>query len=135
MKMITVFCIDMNQHILDCFNAILSQDKDIRVVGSSPSVIGAMETIDALRPDVVVAPVDSQPADNHAIIRFLTASLNAKVLATSTYADSRYALWAVDAGASGYILKDRASDDLVTAIHRIFSGRIFISPGIAGILN
>ena len=53
----------------------------------------------------------------------------------SLYSDSRYVLRALNAGASGYMLKDRAYEELAKAISVIASNKTYISPGIAGIVK
>ena len=70
------------------------------------------------------------------ILKQLTNVLpNVKIITMSLYSDSRYVLRALDAGASGYLLKDRAYKELAKAIRAIVSNKTYISPGIAGIVK
>ena len=57
-----------------------------------------------------------------------------KVLALSMHSDSRYVKGMLHAGAAGYILKDCAAEELALAIQTVVSGRIYVSPGIAGVI-
>lgn len=55
-----------------------------------------------------------------------------KILVISTHNDSRFALRAIEAGASGYMLEDRAFEELAIAVKVMMAGRTYLSPGIAG---
>lgn len=56
----------------------------------------------------------------------------ARILVLSNHNDSRLALRAVEAGASGYLLADRAYEELADAVRTVMAGRTYLSPGIAG---
>jgi two-component system, NarL family, invasion response regulator UvrY len=53
------------------------------------------------------------------------------VLILSIYPEEQYAIRALKAGAAGYLNKDLAPDELITAVHRVISGRKYITPSIA----
>jgi DNA-binding NarL/FixJ family response regulator len=67
--------------------------------------------------------------------RIITSgSTNTKVIALSMYSDKQFVQGMIQAGASGYLLKDCAFGELVNAIRAITDGNTYLSPGIAGII-
>jgi DNA-binding NarL/FixJ family response regulator len=56
-----------------------------------------------------------------------------KILAVSDQRDTRLVLRMIHAGANGYMLTDRASEELAAAVKTIVAGKMFLSPGIAGL--
>jgi DNA-binding NarL/FixJ family response regulator len=92
-----------------------------------------LEAHDRLHPDVVVADV-SMPLLNgiEAVRQLRKAGSRAKFVFLTMHPDVSYATGALDAGASGYVLKHSAPDELVTAIREALAGRTYITPRVAG---
>ena len=92
-----------------------------------------LEAHDQLRPDVVVADVTMPQLNGIQAIRKLReARSRAKFIMLTMHPDVDYATSALDAGASGDVLKHSAPDELVTAIREALAGRVYITPRIAG---
>jgi DNA-binding NarL/FixJ family response regulator len=99
----------------------------------------ARETSEALRfigethPDVALFSHSLMKSQLLTTIRATAAkSLHTRILVISMHNDSRFALRTIEAGASGYMLGDRAFEELGAAVNVIVSGRTYLSPGIAG---
>ncbi len=92
-----------------------------------------LEAHDRLHPDVVVADV-SMPLLNgiDAVRQLRKAGSRAKFVFLTMHPDVAYATEALDAGASGYVLKHSAPEELVTAVREALAGRTYITPRVAG---
>jgi DNA-binding NarL/FixJ family response regulator len=86
-----------------------------------------------LRPDVVVADI-SMPSLNgiDAVAQIRRAEVSCKVVFLTMQRDVSYARMAMETGASGYVLKHSAHDELITAIREALRGRTYVTPLIAG---
>jgi DNA-binding NarL/FixJ family response regulator len=86
-----------------------------------------------LRPDVIVADI-SMPSLNgiDAVAQIRQAGASCRVVFLTMQRDVSYARMAMEAGASGYVLKHSAHDELVTAIREALRGRTYVTPLIAG---
>ena len=110
---------------------LLNADFDIAgVVADGRELVAAAEK---LRPDVVVADI-SMPLLNgiEAVIQIKKVHPDMKVVFLTMHPDVAYAVSAFKAGASGYVLKHSAPDELITAIREGLKGRTYVTPLIAG---
>jgi DNA-binding NarL/FixJ family response regulator len=110
---------------------LLNADFDIAgVVADGRELVAAAEK---LRPDVVVADI-SMPMLNgiDAVIQVKKVHPEVKVVFLTMHPDVAYAVSAFKAGASGYVLKHSAPDELITAIWEGLKGRTYVTPLIAG---
>jgi DNA-binding NarL/FixJ family response regulator len=102
----------------------------VGVVSDGRELVAAAKTLD---PDVVVLDV-SMPSLNgiEAARELRDAGLRAKVVFLTMHREVTYAARAMEAGASGFVLKHSAPSELVTAIREALRGGTFITPRIAG---
>jgi DNA-binding NarL/FixJ family response regulator len=113
---------------LEVFARMLSVE--FEVVGTAEDGEAAVRSALSLAPDVVVLDVEMPKLDGFAVARRLVASGSpARVVFLTAYADPDYLDAALRAGASAYVLKARAAEDLVQAVHLALEGRQFISVG------
>jgi DNA-binding NarL/FixJ family response regulator len=96
------------------------------------TVGNGVELVDAarqLRPDVIVADVAMPVLSGlEALRRLKAAKSDAKVIFLTMHADAQLATEAFRAGASGYVLKHSAGEELITAIREVLQGRIYLTP-------
>ena len=128
MDRIRILLADDHPAALEVFARMLSADFD--VVGTAEDGNAAVRSALSLLPDVVVLDVEMPNLDGFAVARRLAASGSpAKVVFLTAYADPDYLDTALRVGASAYVLKARAAEDLVQAVHLALEGRQFISTG------
>ena len=92
-----------------------------------------VEAVEAKRPDVVVADI-SMPELNglDALLELRRAGSEVPVVFLTMHRDITFARRALDAGASGFVLKHSASIELIAAVHAALEGQIYLTPAIAG---
>ncbi|MBD7982190.1 response regulator transcription factor [Oerskovia merdavium] len=110
------------------FRLILESASDIEVVGEAGDGRTALDQVVALRPDVVVMDI-RMPGVNgiEATRAVVQAYPEVRVLVLTTFDLDEYAFAALRAGASGFLLKDAAPSDLVSAVRTVASGDAVVS--------
>lgn len=113
--------------------SILDRDEGITVVGEAGSGEAALQVVAEVTPDVVVTDLRlGDGMDGVALTRGVrTARGGPAVLVLTTYDTDRDIVRAVEAGASGYLLKDAPTDELVSAVIRAAAGETVLSPDLA----
>jgi DNA-binding NarL/FixJ family response regulator len=114
---------------------ILEEQPDLEVVGEASDGREAVSLNNLLRPDIVVMDI-AMPLMNglEATRQILQRSTDVNVLILSMYSDENYVVQVLRAGARGYLLKDTAEEDLITAVRTVAKGQPFFSPKIAKLL-
>lgn len=132
---IKILLADDHRIMRDGLCALLKNEPDIEVVAEGDNGREAVEMSRKLKPNVVVMDM-SMPGLNgvEATRQILALDDNVKVLVLSMHADKRFVIGALSAGASGYVLKDCAFEELVRAIHTVAMNQTYLSPSIADIV-
>jgi DNA-binding NarL/FixJ family response regulator len=111
--------------------AVLSSDETITVVGEAPDGRAAVERTIEHRPHVVLMDVRMPNLDGIAATRELLAvSPAVKVVILTTFEQDDYVFGALNAGASGFLLKRTRPEELIAAIHTIAAGESLLSPSV-----
>jgi two-component system response regulator NreC len=114
---------------------LLKERSDMEVVGEAENGREAVKLASELSPDLVIMDVTMPDLNGIDATRIITSgSNNTKVIALSMYSDKQFVQGMIQAGASGYLLKDCAFEELVSAIQAVIQGDTYLSPGIAGIV-
>ncbi|NLZ04872.1 MAG: response regulator transcription factor [Phycisphaerae bacterium] len=114
---------------------LLQQEKDVEVVAQAQNGHATLELARELSPDVIVMDVGMPDLNGiDATQQILHENPNIKVLALSMHAGKKFVVAMLKAGASGYLLKDCALEELTTALQTIIYGRIYLSPAITDIV-
>jgi DNA-binding NarL/FixJ family response regulator len=130
--MITVMIVDDHPIVRAGLIGILSGEEDLRVVGEASSADEAVTAARTLQPDVVLMDLRMPGGDGVvATAGVLTAAPRSRVVVLTTYESDADILRAVEAGAAGYLLKDVARSDLVTAIRAAARGETVLAPPVA----
>lgn len=115
--------------------SLLESQADMEVVQHASDGLQAVNLSRELNPHVVVMDLAMPGMNGIEATRRITNELpQAKVLCLSAHNDVRFVSAVLDAGASGYLLKDCAFEELVNAIHTVIGNQFYLSPGIAGTL-
>lgn len=131
-RMIRVFIADDHPVVRDGLKALIFSQSGMDVVGEASDGPSAVGEILRTRPDVVVMDI-SMPEFSGAEVttRIKKECPELKVLALTAHEDRGYLQVMLEAGASGYLLKRAAPDDLVRAIETVATGGIYVDPAMA----
>ena len=115
--------------------SLISKQQDMEVVGEAENGREAVGLAKDLRPDVVIMDV-SMPGLNgiEATKQILSEDENVKVIALSMHSDNLFVSEMLKSGASGYMLKDCAFEELDRAIREVVGGNTYLSPTISWVV-
>lgn len=113
--------------------SLLDNEPGLEVLGEADNGRTAVQLTRTMKPDLVIMDV-SMPDLNgiEATRQIISERPGTRILALSMHSDKRFVADILKAGASGYLLKDCAFEELVAAIRSVASGQTYLSPGIAG---
>ncbi|MGW4489215.1 response regulator transcription factor [Amycolatopsis sp. NPDC004368] len=133
--MLRVFLVDDHEVVRRGVAEMVEDEPDLTVVGQAGSVSQALARIPALRPDVAVLDVRLPDGNGIELARELLSKLpELKCLMLTSYTDEQAMLDAVLAGASGYVIKDITTLDLVSAVREVGAGRSLLDAHAAAAL-
>jgi DNA-binding NarL/FixJ family response regulator len=128
---VRVLIVDDDDLMRAGLEAVLFSDETVAVVGQVSDGRAAVEQGRALRPDVVLMDVRMPNLDGIAATRELvTAAPEAKVVILTTFERDDYIFGALNAGASGFLLKRTSPEELIAAIHAVAAGDSLLSPSV-----
>jgi two-component system, NarL family, invasion response regulator UvrY len=130
--MIGVLLVDDHKLIRTGIKLMLEKTADIRVLGEASSGEEAVEQARALKPQVILMDVSMPGIGGLEATRKLAMSLpDARVIVLSAQTAEPFPMRLMEAGASGYLTKDSAEDEIITAIRRVNAGERYIAAEIA----
>jgi two-component system, NarL family, response regulator NreC len=130
-----VLLVDDHQLMREGLRRILEATSWIQVVGEAEDGISALIAAVEQRPDVIVMDVGMKGMNGIEATQRLRSDLpDVRIVALSTHSDKRYVQNMIRAGASAYVLKESASDDLLRAVQAAGRGEHYLSPRITGCL-
>jgi DNA-binding NarL/FixJ family response regulator len=128
---ITVFLLDDHEVVRRGLRDLLAEEPDIDVVGEAGTVASALARMPALRPKVAVLDVRLPDGDGVSVCREIHSSLpGTACLMLTSYGDDQALFGAIMAGAAGYVLKQTAGSDLVSAVRTVASGGSMLDAGM-----
>jgi DNA-binding NarL/FixJ family response regulator len=128
---VRVLLVDDDDLMRAGLRAVLSSDSRVEVVGEAGSGRAAVERVRALRPDLVLMDVRMPDLDGIAATREVTsASPEVKVVILTTFEQDDYIFGALNAGASGFLLKRSGPEELLAAIQTVAAGDSLLSPSV-----
>jgi len=131
-EVIKVLLVDDHRILREGLRALLSEQPGLVVVGDASDGEAALAMIAESHPDVVVMDmVMPRMSGLEATSLIRKRHPQVRVLILSMYDDDEYVQRVIQAGASGYVLKGVAADDLVLAIREVHRGSSFLQPAIA----
>lgn len=129
---IKVLLVDDHTIVRKGLRALLDAEPDIEVIGEAETGREALQRAHELLPDIVLMDIsmpDMNGAEATRQIRHRLSSV--KVLVLSMHADEEFVFQLLRAGASGYLIKKAATEELIFAIKTVFQGHSFLSPAIS----
>lgn len=132
MATIRILVVDDHPVVRAGLSGLLSSQPDFEVVGEASNGFEALGVIDTLKPDVVLMDLRMPTMDGVSAIRQIRAkSGKVQVLVLTTYDTDSEIVRAVEAGATGYLLKDVPREELFRAVRLCSKGEAVLSPPIA----
>lgn len=129
---IRVVVVDDQALVRRGFAMVLGQQPDIEVVAEAGTGIEAIDVARAHRPDVMLMDIRMPELDGLAATAALLdeADWTLKIIILTTFDPDEYVFQALQAGASGFVLKDIPPEQLAPAIRTVFDGGALLDPGI-----
>jgi DNA-binding NarL/FixJ family response regulator len=132
---IRVLLVDDHAVVRRGLRSFLELLDDITVVGEAENGRLGLEAARRLHPDVVLMDLLMPDLDGIAATAAIKAELpDVEVVALTSFAEEARVTAALEAGASGYVLKDAEADDVAAAIRAAHAGEIHLAPAVAGVL-
>lgn len=132
MKLIRLMLVDDHEVIRVGLKTFLQTQPDFEVVAEANNGEDAVNLALELHPDVILMDITMPGIDGmEATRRLKVLSPQSLVLALTVHDDKQYLMQMLAAGASGYITKQAAADELVEAIHTIAAGNVYLQPALA----
>jgi DNA-binding NarL/FixJ family response regulator len=131
MRKTRVLLADDHRIFLEGLKGLLEPEFDL--VGNVEDGRALVKEAERLRPDVIVADISMPLLNGIDAVRQLKKSDNrTKVVFLTMHPDVSFAKLAFEVGASGYVIKNSASSELITAIHAVMRGKTYVTPEIGG---
>lgn len=131
--MITVLIVDDHRLVRAGIKRVLDEQTGIEVVGEAASGEDAINLARELKPQVVLMDINMPGIGGlEATRRIIQRDPDCKIIGVSMHLDEPYPSRLLSAGAAGYISKDSAAEEVVTAIQRVHQGGHYVAPLVAG---
>lgn len=129
---IKLLIVDDHPVVRDGLIGMFAPDSAFEVLGEASDGAEALRLAPALRPDVILMDLRMPGMDGLTTIReFASRGITARVLVLTTYDTDTYVVPAIEAGATGYLLKDAPRDELIRAVRAAAAGQSVLSPSVA----
>jgi DNA-binding NarL/FixJ family response regulator len=132
---IRILLVDDHPVVRMGLRGMLDAEPDLTVVGEASSGTEGLDRALALTPDIVLMDLRMPGGDGvEATGRILSAAPGVRVMVLTTYESDRDILRAIEAGASGYLLKDASPKELADAVRAAARGETVLAPSVASTL-
>jgi two-component system invasion response regulator UvrY len=126
---------DDHELIREGIKKIIRSSRDIRLVGEAANISETIQLVAQHAPDIVILDLSLPGHEGlEGLAQVRQRFPDIPVLILSMYPEERYAIRALKTGASGYITKAMAAEELVKAIRKVMSGGTYVSPRLAELL-
>ncbi|HAR94521.1 MAG TPA: DNA-binding response regulator [Deltaproteobacteria bacterium] len=130
-----VLLADDHRIIREGLRSLLQKQSDMEVAEEAEDGITAVRLAEKLHPDIVIMDIGMPDLNGiEATRQIISRAKGIKVIALSMHSDKRFVLEMLKAGASGYLLKDCAFEELINAIRTVRSGQIYLSNRVTGVV-
>lgn len=132
MNKISILIVDDHPVVRQGIMNFLEAHGELEVKGAVSNGEEAIRAVEELQPDIVLMDLVMPGMDGIEAIRYIkNLNLNTRIIVMTSFAQDNKVFPAIKAGAEGYLLKDIAPDDLVSAIKTVYTGRPVLHPDIA----
>ena len=128
---ITVFLVDDHRILRDGLHILLDMQDDIEVIGEAENGKEAITRITNLEPNVVVMDITMPELNGIEAAQVIHETLpDTGIVILSIHSDLEHIFRALQAGAQGYLLKESAGSEVISAVRAVYLGRRYLSPSI-----
>ncbi len=132
MRLIRVMLVDDHDVVRTGLRSFLELQEDLQVVAEAGNGVEAIERALEVRPDVILMDITMPGMDGlEATRRLRSLCPECQVLALTVHADKHYFMEMLAAGASGYLTKQAAPDELIAAVQAVAEGHVYLQPALA----
>ena len=133
MKKLRIFLADDHGVVREGLKRLLELEPDLEVVGEASNGRDAVNHAMLLRPDVIIMDISMPELSGaQASMRLKQSCPDTKVLVLTVHEDKSFLHELLEAGASGYVLKRTATDELINAVRAVASGAVYLDTHVAG---
>jgi two-component system response regulator NreC len=135
MAVIKIMLVDDHEIVRAGLRMLLQSQPDMEIIAEASSGAEAIELITTHQPDVILMDVTMKDMNGIEATRQLKVCCpTVSILALTIHEEEEYFFQMLSAGASGYIPKRAAPEDLLQAIHTVYGGEVFLHASVAGVL-
>jgi len=132
---IKIVLVDDHQIMREGIRAMLDLEKGLEVVSEAENGREALEIALDIKPDIIIMDINMPDMNGTEATRRIRKNCpGTRIIALSMHSDRFFVAEMLQAGASGYLLKDCSGQDIVTAIRSVHAGKSFLSPEITGVV-
>ncbi len=132
---IRLLLVDDHAVVRSGLRMLLENERDVEIVGEASSASEAMESAMKLKPNVILMDIGLPDLSGIDATREIKKRVNdVSVVALTIHEDEEYFFKMLEAGASGYVPKRAAPEELITAIRAAAAGQVYLYPSLAKLL-
>ncbi len=132
---IKIILADDHNVLREGLKSLLNQQQDFEVIGEADNGRDAVRLAKKLEPDIVILDIGMPNMNGIQATQHIVAEVpDTKVLALSMHSDHQFVVKMLQAGASGYMLKDCAYEELISAVRDINAGKFYLSKDVTGVV-
>ena len=132
METIKLMLVDDHDVVRTGLRSFLETQPGLKVIGEASNGLEALEQVKEIQPDIVLMDITMPDMDGMETTRQLKhLHPECQVLVLTVHSDKQYFMQMLASGASGYLTKQAAADELVAAIRAVAAGHVFLQPALA----
>lgn len=133
MRPIRILIADDHQILRQGLRSLIESEEDLEVVGEAGDGVEALQQVEALHPHVLVLDISMPRMNGIQLLNRLSNLPGApRVLVLTAHTETTYLRQLLASGASGYVAKRSAAEDLINAIRTVIAGGTYLDPAVAG---
>lgn len=126
-----IFIVDDHQMVIDGLKLLIGNDSGFKIVGESNDPVKVPEMLNAMNVDILLTDVSMPGMSGVELTRLISKQRpDIKILALSMFGDANVVTEMIDAGISGFILKNTGRQELMEALDKIAAGQHYYAPDI-----
>ncbi len=130
-----IVLVDDHAIVRDGLRSLLEQEPDLHIVAEAADGVEGVRAVRENQPDVIIVDASMPTLNGIEATRRIHAQLpHVRIICLSMHNESRFVSAMLEAGASAYLLKDCASEELVHAIRIVMAGQVYLSPEVAQVV-